>query len=284
MRALWSQLEEAWRDTLVHRGEGGAFRRLGTLFGLEHPEAEISERHWRGALHTLAYGRRGTFQDTYTALQYAFAGDNITFTGTVDSSDPTLIVADDPADWGPADDFVDRLIKVDGQLLFTVSRSSGQMRVAPMRTLFWDAPAWSHVGSKEVEITILPFVAHIRQPGRVPGGDNFTVGEACLLEIIYFALDQSTIPVTYVIDPPDYGTPGAGEGDPPVAIGQVETPVGIPVRGQALSDETVPGYPDTNGPYPLYAYDGSVYPAATRQLSRTMAASVELRVSFNPPL
>lgn len=284
MRALWSQMEEAWRDTLVHRAEGSAFRRQGVLHGIEHPEAEISEANWRGVLHTLAYGRRGTFQDTYRALEYAFAADNRSVEGYVDSTNPFWLVANDPADWGTDDELVNRLVRVGDQLLFTVERSGASMKVAPMGTLFWDKPTWAHTGVESLTFTVLPFVVHIRQPGRVPGTDDFTTGEECLVEVIYFEQDDTTIPVTYLIEPADYGEPGAGEGDPPVDPGDVETPAGIPIRGEALADETVVGYPDTTGPFPLYAYDGTAFPAATTQLSRTLAASVELRVMFNPPL
>lgn len=284
MRALWSQMEEAWRDTLVHRAEGGAFRRQGVLHGIEHPEAEISEVHWRGVLHTLAYGRRGTFQDTYRALEYAFAADNRVIPGYVDSADPLWLVANDPTAWGNGDQLVNRLVRVGDKLLFTVERDGARMKVAPVATLFWDKPAWVHSGVESFTFTVLPYVVHIRQPGRVTGADDYSSGEECLVEVIYFEQDDTTIPVTYLIEPDDYGTPGAGEGDPPIDPGTVGTPAGIPVRGQALADETVVGYPDTTGPFPLYAYDGTAFPAATKQLSRTLAASVELRVLFNPPL
>ncbi len=282
MRGLWSQLEEAWRDTLVHRAEGSAFDDLSRLYGIPRPTAEIPEYNWRGVLSQLAYGRRGTFQDTYVALQKAFAFLNEKLPGTVTLNPWGMILS------GPTweNRHLNRLISVGGRIFFTKAIfESVKMELAPISTLYWEGSVLADTEENDAlaavtEFEVLPFVIHERGPGRVidmtatgnpSGSDDFTKGEGCLVELIFFTSQESLIPKTWLQDP-DY----ADEAD-------IYTKPGVPFGGQALLDETVIGNPENTGPHPLYAYDSDPYRQASRIFSSTLAASVELKAILNPP-
>ncbi len=277
MRGLWSQSEEAWRDTLVHRAEGTAFDDLSRLYGIPRPTAEIPEYNWRGVLSQLAYGRRGTFQDTYVALQKAFAFLNEEVVVEIQYSSGIILVGA-----ALALSHQNRLVKIGERIFFTQELAGATLRLVPIGSLYWDAgteDAYNEIQGETV-IQVLPFVVHERTPGRVVdfdlegdpvGSDEFSTGEGCLVELIFFVTQESLVPKTWLQDP-DY----AIEAD-------VYTATGVPYGGQALTDETVIGNPEGTGPHPLYAYDGDIYTSASRIFSSTLAASVELKAILNPP-
>lgn len=289
MRALWSQMEEAWRDTLVHRAEGSAFRSLARLYGIPIPPGrEIPEANWRKVLTTLAYGSRGTFQATYEAAQHAFSFLDVKITGNLvffntglPGTERLSIIS---PDWQPR--HVSRLVRIGDELFFTEgfnAPSTEEMELVKVKTLYWsaaDAKAWEkHKGT--TEFFVLPFVAHERTPGRLidynlagqpDGSDAFTSGEGCLFELIFFESQQDLIPKTWLLSPDDYSD-----------LPSVETPVGIPYGGNILEDEVSIGNPYNTGPHPLYAYDTDIYKASSRIFSSTLAASVQFLAILNPP-
>jgi hypothetical protein len=283
MRSLWSQFEEAWRDTLVHKAEGSAFEELTSLYGLPRPRAEIPEANWRGVLSALAYGRRGTFQDTYVALQKAFSFLNERLEGWVVISQNLGVTLSGPT-WEAR--HVNRLVSVGGRLFFTKAIfETVKMELVPISTQYWEGSLVpnNEETNKLTEVSyfeVLPFVVHERTPGRVidfdaegdpAGSDEFSKGETCLVELIMFVDQENLIPKTWLQDP-DY----AVEAD-------VFTADGVPYGGQALTSEIEIGDPSGAGPHPLYAYDNLVYSLTGRILSTSLAASVELRIIRNPP-
>jgi hypothetical protein len=287
MRALWSQMEEAWRDTLVHRAEGTAFRDLARIYGLPIPPGlEVPELNWRKVVHTLAYGSRGIFQATYDATQRAFSfldfkitGNLVFFNTGLPGTERLSIIS---TQWQSK--HVNRLVRIGDELFFTDNYTalSDEMELVKVKTLYWsaaDSKAWErHRGA--TEFFVLPFVVHERTPGRLidynvagqpEGSDTFTSGDGCLFELIFFESQQDLIPKTWLLDP-DYTSEPA-----------VYTPVSVPYGGNALTEETVIGNPYNTGPHPLYAYDTDIYKGTSRVFSSTLAAAVEFLAILNPP-
>lgn len=287
MRALWSQMEEAWRDTLVHRAEGTAFRDLARTYGVPVPQGfEIPELNWRRVLHTLAYGSRGTFQATYDASRLAFSFLDVKITGNLvffntglPGTERLSIIS---TQWQSK--HVNRLVRIGDELFFTDNYTalSDEMELVKVKTLYWsaaDSKAWErHRGA--TEFFVLPFVVHERTPGRLidynvagqpEGSDTFTSGDGCLFELIFFESQQDLIPKTWLLDP-DYTSEPA-----------VYTPVSVPYGGNALTEETVIGNPYNTGPHPLYAYDTDIYKGTSRIFSSTLASAVEFLAVLNPP-
>jgi hypothetical protein len=284
MRGLWSQFEEAWRDTLVHRAEDRAFDSLSRLYGIPRPDAEVPERNWRGVLSQLAYGRRGTFGATYTSLLKAFAFLNEEIACTLDLSPQDGLCLEGYA-W--ENKHLNRLVSIAGRLFFTQDMlNATTMRLVGVSTLYWEGSFLPNTQETqdlltETSVQFIPFVVHERSPGRIidfdqtgnpDGSDEFTVGEECLVEVVFFVVQEDDVPKTWLQDPTDYSDEST-----------VYTQDGAPFGGQLLSDETEIGNPSGTGPYPLYLYDGAIFPVASSIFSSTLAASVELKAVKNPP-
>jgi hypothetical protein len=288
MRGLWSQMEESWRNTLVTRAEGFSLRNLSLLYGIPQPMGEIPEANWRGVLSALAYGRRGTFQDTYTAIKRCFDFLADSLVGNIIHEGGFVAVESNALD--PL--YLNRLIEIDNKVYFSRRFTAPtKMELVEVQTLYWEAAKPSSMPiAEDVPIKVLAFVVHERNPGRVitlsssgqPNGtDLFTKGEECLFELILYKNQESLIPKTWLQNP-DYGIPGA----PPAVIDPgtiTPPPYNAPYGGAALTSELDFGNPSGGGPHPLYAYSGEVYAQTERILSSTLAASVELRLFMNPP-
>lgn len=64
-----SQLEEAFRDTTVHKAEGKRVDKVADLYGMPRPEWIVRQR-WRDALKKTALGPRGVSQTLFLFLRY----------------------------------------------------------------------------------------------------------------------------------------------------------------------------------------------------------------------
>jgi hypothetical protein len=285
MNQLWSNIEQAWRNTLIHQAELEAHDRIASMYGCDRPRGEVGEDEWRHALFHLALGPRGTYATTFEVVRAIFWSRSVVVEGTVDASNPTELVANNVLEWPySGDEMVGKLIEVDGRTLFTVSQAGATVTVCDLDTAFWDAPAWDHTGVEAKSFRVLPFVVHVRQPGRVSTYDPsptptipssatlFTFGERCLYEVIYFDTDEGSLHPTYL--------------SPNHAL----TPSGIPLGGVIMEGTTVvdgvstidSADPDGDGPYPIYLAEPGVFPQATMQLGRSLAASVEALIYLNP--
>jgi len=67
----FSQIDQAFRDTLITKAEGSSFSTLSKLHGFPYPQG-YNVRSWRLALRALAYGPRGTLGCTHAALEGVF--------------------------------------------------------------------------------------------------------------------------------------------------------------------------------------------------------------------
>jgi hypothetical protein len=288
MRALWSQMDEAWRDTLVHRAEGTAFVDLARLYGVPLPQGtEVSAEGWRKVLYTLAYGARGIFQPTYDAVRHAFSFLDFKITGRLVFFNLGLPGTERLSILSPQWELkhVNRLVRIGEELFFTdnLTLSSGEMELVKVKTAYWsaaDAKAWErHKGATEFFVT--PFVVHERTPGRLidynlagnpDGSDEYTTGENCLFEVVFFESQLDLIPKTYLQNPSDYSDEDT-----------VYTEDEVPYGGNILTGESEIGNPTNSGPYPLYAYDYTLYKETSRIFSSTLAASVQFLAVLNPP-
>lgn len=277
MRGMWSQMEDAWRDTLVHRAEGTALQDLASLYGVPVPVTETTPDNWSGVLKPIAYGSRGSFQTTFEALKAAFSFLNIKVPGYVEESSSPQVLNSTAGDWPSSS--LNRLILKGDKVLFSVGYLNGdktKLVVADRGTHYWDAPSSDLSGNVDYTFEILPFVVHERSPGRISESEEFTIGEECLVEVIFFTTGKTDIPKSWLYQPTAYGTPGTPHSSVP-------TPEWLPYGTQALASETVLGNPTGTGPYALYAFSGFVFPGITSSLKNTLAASVELRSVLNPP-
>jgi hypothetical protein len=282
VRETWSQFEQAWRDTVVHKAEAAAFQPLCRFYGVPQPVGEILEPGWAQVLKLVAYGSKGNFETTYRATEAAFSQFNQKVDGHVDSAAPSVLVA--PGGW-PAN-VVNRLIRKKDKLYFSKSlTSSTELEVVDMPTLYWDAPEEPD-GVNLYTFEILPFVVNERSPGLIvttrtaleniygesTAEDFFTKGEHCLFEVILF-VNSVRPPMTWLQRPTSYASPAS-----------VLTQDDVPYGGALLSNESDKGNAAGKGPHPLYAYDGLIFPLAAKTLSSTLASAVEYRVLLSPPI
>lgn len=353
MYLMWSQMEEAWRDTLVHKAVGYAFSRVSNFYGFPFPEDEVSERAWRGALHVEALGRRGTFWATFNALEAAFSDFNEKFTVEIDSASPYVIRRLDGNDWETIHN--NRYIRTPFGLLFTVGTPSGspedEMLVSTVGTRYWDAPSYDvdTYDETDVPVEVLPFMLYERGPGPITvTSDNLFEGDPCLLEVsLYPGAVLLEIPPTFLQEevltyevsaapsgdavftlatspyivagtPVQLSRPGAGflpapftEDDTYFVVNptpntvELEATVGggaitktaagldllnlviatdpdMPLGGNLLEDENWEGNNDNGGPYPVYLYDGDLFPSLQAAIQATLPSGVHVRVAMHP--
>jgi hypothetical protein len=290
MREAWSQFEQAWRDTLVHNAEAAAFQPLCRLYGVPRPVGEILEEAWSGVLTTVAFGSRGNFETTFRVTESAFSQLNVKIYGHVDSSAPDVLVSTSQP-W--PDNIENRYIRKGKNIYFSETKlSQSQLKVVSLKTAYWDAPSEPDAGVNNYVFEVLPFVIHERSPGRIFERDPtipipesleegqlnfpsevFTSGDHCLFEVVLFTELIRKPPMTWLQAPSNYSS-----------LETVTTKEGVPFGGAILLEEFERGNPNKSGPYPLYAYDGLVFPLASKTLSSTLAAGVEYRVRLNPPV
>ncbi len=270
MDQSWGQAEQALRDTLVHKSEGRAFRRIADAYGFAHPTSEASERAWRGALHQVALGPRGTFKTTFMAVEAALSDYNALVAVTVDASTPLVLTAT-PGTFTAA--HVNRYVRTQGGLFWSEGPYpigvGDVLYLAPRRTAYWDAPTWDlePLTSRTTTVEILPFVWLERTPGEPLSLDTpENVGVPCLVEIVLLvdAIDQ--VPPSYL----RLDETVAGNDD------------GMPWAGYLLENADLPGNPTGDGPLPVYLSDGTELPGVTQQIDLSLAAGCTALIGFAP--
>jgi hypothetical protein len=268
VREAWSQFEQAWRDTLIHKAEAAAFPPICDLYGVTYPVAEVPESGWAGVLKLNAYGSRGSFETVFGSTEVLLSHLNQKIPGSVSSSSPHVLVANGV--W-PADS-VNRFIRKGSKLYFTKQLlTPSRLAVVSEESFYWDSPS-EEAGTHSYIFELLPFTISERQPGRVADSagtsESFTAGDGgCLFEVTVFAPPGVAVPKTWLQSPVDYTDPA-----------DVYTVEGVPYGGSTLGQESDLGNPSGTGPYPLYAYDRVIFPQTAKAISATMAASVEYRL------
>lgn len=271
MQAAWSQVDQAWRDTLVHAAQGRAFRRLARWFGFTY-QYGIKEGSWRRALRELAYGRRGTKRTTFDVIRHLFRQYDTIVTVEVDPSTPYILNFVSGTGLTEFDQtHVGRYIETpygrlwsNGPVLCgnTGPAGSPTLEVETTATHMWDAPAWPFNVPTQFEVRILPFVYYERQReplDRSQPNWAYHPGSHCLIDVYFVGGITPLVPTTYL-------QPGG-----------VLTPPDVPLGGNLLVDEFESGDPLGDGPHPLYLVDDNAFAPIREQVQRTLAAGVEIR-------
>lgn len=91
-----SRLEEAFRDTTVHKAEGSQVDKVGSLYGMPRPHWIVHQR-WRDAVAKTALGPRGVSQTLFLFLRYALQQLQEKVTVTVSAETPDYSVTSSTA-------------------------------------------------------------------------------------------------------------------------------------------------------------------------------------------
>jgi len=271
MISTWSQLEQVWRDLLIHMAQGAAFRRLSKWHKFTY-QYGLQESSWRRALLELAWGKKGTRSVTFDVLRHLFRQYDTVFEVEVDPSNPTELVfvsSDGLTEFDRT--HVGRYIETpwgrvwsSGPVLCggTSTTTSSTLQLSPYATQFWQAPAWPFTTPTRFTVRMLPFLYYEMQRGPVNREVYPTVyhpGDPCLIDVYFIGSTIPGTPTTYLQE--------AG----------VPTPSDVPFGGNLLDDEFQQGDPLGDGPHPLYLVDDRAFEAVRSQVQRTLVAGVEIR-------
>ena len=264
MQGPYSQLEQAFRDTQVHRAEGYALRDLSRLVGVPQPSSAIcTEAAWQDALQQAAYAPRavpGTINAFAEALLQARAE---AFVCSINPAAPTTLTWVSGGGGGFTLDHVRRLVRIDSTLgshvCWTVGpdftgapgATVGAATLCAYSTALWTgAPFASLPATEQVTATVLPFVKVLSTPGPlytagVPTGTS--PGDAC--QVLLLIKQDAFAKPTY-LQPAGAATRPAGQ-----QWGGQLLPSATSPGNNAL--DTAPG-PDPGLPHGLYLADDGV--------------------------
>lgn len=211
-----SQIEAAFRDTLITKAEGTAFDRLARMWGWPRMGG-ITVAAWRKGLRSVALGPRGTPGAVHGAIDGALSGGVVTFTVDLAVANPDRITV---TAGGPfTADHVGRLVRVAGQLYYSTAFDPAFLTLATTSTSLWAGAAWA-ANASGLTAEVLPYIYH---DGAAPGELHLFAG----------ALGTTT-PPTYLLDNGD-AHPGAPR----------------PMGGHLAPSQFVADDPSV-GPWPLY--------------------------------
>jgi hypothetical protein len=292
MNVLWSTLEQAQRDLLLHSAQGESFRDLSRWYGFTY-QYPFLESSWRRALLELAYGRRGTKRTTFNVVKHALREYDEVFKVKIDPEYPNSLVfvecvkgtLSNPAPTAFDFTHVNRYIttpygtvRSGGPVLCGPGNPSSSLSLAlvPQATFYWEKPTdiwpsdWTPGTWYEFEVRLLPFQYYEWQPSpaptRAPGSGtpepypDYYLGEQCLVEVYIQGNVLPDVPSTYLQE----------DGQP--------TAAGVPYGGNLLTDEFEQGNPAGLGPHPLYLVSADVFDSVRDQIQASLAAGVKLRL------
>lgn len=278
MEALWSQSEEALRDTLVHKAERGAFNRIAAHYGFDRLQS-ISEAAWRGGLTTVAYNARDIFPVVFEALYYVLSDFIEHTTVTINPAEPNKLFFDAPVSAA----YIGRYIRIDGVTYYTTNiENDSELVLSPYKTSYWAAAAFDVESETEVEIEIIPFVVYERGSGPTytdPNGDGDTSDSwngATYTWVLNNTLEIEVyphiafVPESYLQEPTEYLT--ASPGTCPADGGDVCTPYSMPNGGYLLDTDVDDLDVGIDVAYPVYLIDGSVSYELEHQIDRLLVA------------
>ena len=297
MNTLWSSLEQAQRDLLLHSAQDDSFRRLADWYGFVY-QYGFAEGSWRRALKELAYGRRGTKRTTFDVVRHTLRQYDEVFTVKIDPAFPYIMQFDaaitEPSLTAFERRHINRYISTPWGIVRSVAPTlpgctSLTVELCPIDTFYWKGATaefwpqdWTPGELYDVEVRMLPFEYYEWQPGPVlqPTADptiakaaGYHYGDPCYIDVFVFGDLLQPVPSTYLMPwpQPDGGYPGPV---PP----EMYTPIGMPYGGQLLADEFQRGDPLGNGPHPLYLVSQDVFEGLRDQIQASLAAGVELRM------
>lgn len=265
MTSAWSQAEEAFRDTLVHKAEGYWFSKIADLHGFSRPKS-IAEAAWRGALIEVAYGPRDTFPVVFKALSKALAAYIEVF------DDCSYVVGNAisrAAGWHEA--YINRYIRIGDTIYFSTNVDGTELELSPYATSYWSAASFGSTDAID-KVEVLPFMVWERAPGPPYGGseeEEFYHGSTNTVEVEVWP-HLAFVPETWLQSPTEYLT--ASQGTCPVDGGDVCTPDDMPNGGYLLDTDVDDLEEDWEVAYPVYLADDTAAPELANQFDRLLPA------------
>jgi hypothetical protein len=262
----FSRLEQAWRDTLIHKAEGDAFDALAEMFNLARPY-NWSEAPWREALHAVVYGPRGTPGSMFAFLDAALQEYRTEVAVTIDAAAPQTITSAAPFDGS----LVGKLVRLDGiaeGLYCTVGPHTATGGASTTLTLcewpcgYWYGADWAGLdwppatSTAALTATFLPFQLREPTPGPEVEPNELL---ACKL-IILLSGGVANVPPTYL-------QPAGGGA----------RPVGQPFGGHVMTSALTHEGDQVNGPFPIYLMGDSLLGVLETRLKTLLAAGVHPR-------
>jgi hypothetical protein len=280
MNVLWSSLDQAQRDLLLHSAQGDAFQRLAEWYSFVYQHG-FEEGAWRRALKELAWGRRGTKLTTFDVIRHCLRQyDEVFKVKVLEQAPHTLVFVDavtDPTLTAFNHRHVNRYVSTPWGIVRTVGPkmcSGSNLNLADIATTYWQTlPAIvpdDFAYNTPFEVRLLPFEYYEWQPGPVltagptldspPVFNGYHPGDPCLVDVYIFGHVLLDAPATYL----------QVDGQP--------TAAGVPYGGQLIDTEFVSGDPLGIGPHPLYLISPDVFESLRAQIQASLAAGVELRM------
>jgi hypothetical protein len=280
MNILWSSLDQALRDLLLHSAQGEPFRQLAEFYSFIY-QYGFDEGSWRRALKELAWGRRGTKLTTFNVVRHCLRQYDEVFKVSVDPASPNELTFVEGVSAPSLTAFdhthVNRYVSTPWGIVRAVGPrmcSGSTLELADIASTYWQAMADiipDDLESGEVfEVRLLPFEYYEWQPGPIlrpsttvgapPVFSGYHPGDPCLVDVYVFGNLLPNVPTTYL--QPD----------------GVLTASDVPLGGQLLESEFVQGFPYTTGPHPLYLVSPDIFESLRVQIQASLAAGVELRM------
>lgn len=291
MNTLWSSLEQAQRDLMIHSAQDDSFRRLADWYGFIY-QYGFEEGSWRRALKELAFGRRGTKRTTFDVVRHVMRQYDEVFSVKVDPAQPTVLEFGGAISNTSLNAFerrhVNRYISTPWGIVravgpFMSGCETMTLELAPTDGFYWKGATtdlwpteWVAGDSYSFDARFLPFEYYEWQPGPVLNvTEDPTVaqmvgyhwGAPCLVDVYVFGDLIPNVPSTYL---QPY--------EPPLDPQPLPTPAGVPLGGQLLDTEFDRGDPLGIGPHPLYLVSPDIYEGLRDQIQASLAAGVELRM------
>ena len=269
-----SRLEEAFRDTTVHKVEGSQIDDQGSLLGLNRPDWVVRSK-WRDVLHKTAYCPRGVSKTLYQFLRFGLQQLNETYTVTVDANTPAASVQANTASF--SNRHVGRLCVLkdsngEEKILYTVSDTTFlnfqvNLKFAQTATAMFDAaPAAFESGT--YTLTVLPFLVQELSPSvvykeieKVEGGETggklsipqYFLGQKKHGAFILIRLFDTgfKVPGTFV-QKLEKNKPEPVDLEPFIPPAEVGGPTGGYMQENVLADQ----YNDGNATFPIYLGEG----------------------------
>ncbi len=304
MLTPFSQVETAFRDTLITKAQGVALDTLGRMYGF--PRLGIFERkYYRRALQEIAFGRRGTYPTFFRALEHLFdqySERRGIINVTLDPAYPNSLVYRE----GGAPTFdcasVQRFVRIvsptfGSKIYYSQGIENGRLKLNPIETPSVAGADWSTLASSEqATAKMLGFMLHERHPGppSVDGADindnpwhplSYLEEKTCTIDLSIDSFLWST-PATYMQEDGSIDrtlvAPNQPYGGHLMSLYDAANRVVIEYTGSGVASEThLESGDQDSGPYPIYLdAEGKIAGAFIDALDGLLAAGVHLNAEI----
>jgi hypothetical protein len=302
----FSQIEIAFRDTLITKAEGVYLDRLGAMYGF--PRLGVFDRkYYRRALREVVFGRRGTYRTLFRVLENLFdqySERRSVYNVTLDPANPHALIYREgtlpPFDCGNTGRFVRVVSPTFGsRVYYSQHLANGVLHLNPIETPGVAGADWSTLASTEnATAKFIGFMMREIHPGpaAVDGNDEhgspwhpdgYLEDNTCTIDLIVDK-DIWDVPATYLQED---GTkdrlveaPNQPFGGHLMSLYDAanRSVVDYPGSNPAVADEIhVEGGDQSVGPYPIYLQaEGQVAAAFVHIIDSLLAAGVHIRADI----